>query len=73
MTQYRFCFVKTLYDHAGHRHDCLEGEVRVRRAQTQERAVRAAQLKFQRSRKIPHWKIYADPIVIAQIAPLIEE
>jgi hypothetical protein len=48
MTTYHFRFVKTLCDDAGHQHHCLQGEIEVRRARTHARALRAAELKFQR-------------------------
>ena len=64
--EYRVRFVKTLCDDSGHHHECLEGEIKIRRARSELRAVRAAKLKFQRTKKIESWKTYADTIQVAR-------
>jgi len=64
MTTYHFRFVKTLCDDSGHQHQCLQGEIEVRRARTHARALRAAELKFQRVKSIQNWKTYADTMEV---------
>jgi hypothetical protein len=64
--KYRVRFVKMLCDDSGHQHECLEGEIKIRRARSELRAVRAAKLKFQRTKKIESWKTYADTIQVAR-------
>ena len=66
MSEYRVRFMKTLCDDTGHQHNCLEGEIRVRRARGQARAVRAAKLRFQRAKRVANWKTYADTIDVTR-------
>jgi hypothetical protein len=62
MATYHVRFVKTLCDDSGHEHKCLQAEIEVRRARTEVRALRAAELKFQRVKRIENWKTYADTV-----------
>jgi hypothetical protein len=64
MTTYHVRFVKTLCDDTGHQHKCLQAEIEVSRARTHARAVRAAELKFQRVKRIENWKTYADVVEV---------
>ena len=66
MTEYRVRFVKRLCDDTGHQHDCVEGEVRVRRARDQARAMQAAKLRFQRAKHAPNWQTYADRVEVVR-------
>jgi len=53
-------FMKTLYDPWGHRHECVQDDVVIRRAKSVPRAVEAAKLRFQRRLKTAHWWTHAD-------------
>ncbi len=60
MVQYHVRFIKNLWDHAGHPHRCVEGEVDIRRARDSDRAVQAAKRRFERMKRIPRWDLHAD-------------
>lgn len=60
MARYRVRFIKHIYDSTGHPHDSVEGTVEVRQAKSQDRAVTAAQRRFERQKGIPSWSLYAD-------------
>lgn len=60
MARYRVRFIKNLCDDTGHEHKCVEGVVRIRRAKSEDRAMRAAQHRFKRMKRIPRWNLYAD-------------
>jgi len=64
MTAYRVQFVKKLCDDSGHQHKCVQAEILVRLARTKARAVRAAELKFQRVKRVENWKTYADTVEV---------
>jgi len=66
MTTYHVRFVKTLCDDSGHPHKCLQAEIAVRGARTEARALHAAELKFQRVKRIKNWKTYADIIEVVE-------
>jgi hypothetical protein len=52
--------MKKICDDTGHQHNCVEGIVYVRRAKSTDRALKAAQRRFERMKKIPRWDLYAD-------------
>ncbi len=60
MAHYRVRFIKDICDDTGHSHHCVEGVVDIRSARDQARAVRAAQRRFERMKRIPRWNLYAD-------------
>ena len=60
MPRYRVRFIKNLCDDTGHQYKCVEGVVDIRRARDRERAVQAAQRRFERMKRIPRWTLYAD-------------
>ena len=60
MPHYRVRFIKDICDDTGHSHRCVEGVVDIRSARDQARAVRAAQRRFERMKKIRRWNMYAD-------------
>ena len=64
MDQHHIRFIKTVCDDNGHQHRCVQGEIHVRRAKDQARALRAAKLKFQRAKRTEHWRTHADEIEI---------
>jgi F0F1-type ATP synthase delta subunit len=66
MGEYRVRFIKRLCNDVGLQRNCLQGLVDVRRAKTAERAVQAAQKRFERSKRISDWRVYAD---ICEVAP----
>ena len=56
----RIRFMKTVYDDRGHRHECVQADIEIRRAKSVPRAVAAAKLRFQRRLKTAHWWTHAD-------------
>ena len=64
MPHYHVRFIKNLCDDTGHQHKCVEGTVHIRRARDQDRAMRAAQHRFARSKRVPRWSLYADAVEV---------
>ena len=62
MTSYRVTFFKNLVNSNGHQFKCQQGSIDIRRARTDKRALRAAQLRFERAKKISNWTLYADVV-----------
>jgi hypothetical protein len=60
MQQYRVVFTKRLCNDVGVQRNCIQAIVSVRCSKSEERAIRAAQKRFERSKRIPHWSVYAD-------------
>jgi hypothetical protein len=60
MSEYRVQFVKRLCNDVGLQRTCVQAVVDVRRSRSEERAIRAAQKRFERLKRIPDWTIYAD-------------
>jgi hypothetical protein len=48
-------------------YDCVQAIVTIRRAKSQSRAVRAAQKRFERLRRLPHWDVGADAVTITPL------
>jgi P2-related tail formation protein len=65
MGQYRVRFTKRLCNDVGLERNCLQASIDIRRAKSPERALRAAQQRFQRSRRTADWRIYADACEIS--------
>ena len=66
MEQYRVRFMKRLCNDIGVQHNCLQASIDIHRAKSAERALRAAQQRFQRSRRTADWRIYADVCEITE-------
>jgi hypothetical protein len=60
MMGYSIRFLKKLCDDSGHQHICVQGIVQVRKAKSLDRALEAAQRRFERMKKISRWDLYAD-------------
>jgi hypothetical protein len=69
MNGYRVTFFKHLVNSDGHQFKCSQGVVMIHHAKTKERALRAAQRRFERSLKSA-WCLHAD---FAAIEPIIRE
>ncbi len=57
---YRVAFFKRLCNDVGVQRDCVQGIIDVRKSKTEERAIRAAQKRFERLKRTPAWTVYAD-------------
>lgn len=60
MTSYHVTFFKNLVNSNGHQFKCPQGTMEVQRARSPERALRAAERRFERANKIGNWTLYAD-------------
>ena len=58
--QYRVAFFKYLLSSDGHPFKCLQHTVEIRRAKNAERALKAAEYRYERHSHVPDWKLYAD-------------
>ncbi len=60
MTSYCVTFFKDLVNSNGHRFKCPQGRIKVRSARSCQRALRAAEIRFERLKRINSWTLYAD-------------
>ncbi len=70
MTEYRILFYKTVTNDVGANFKSVQASIEISRAKTRDRALRAAQMRFERLKRTPHWNdVYADS---AEIVPVHE-
>jgi hypothetical protein len=60
MTQYRVAFFKHLLSSDGHPFKCLQHTVEIRRAKNADRAIRAAERRYERLCHLSDWRLHAD-------------
>jgi hypothetical protein len=60
MAGYRVTFFKNLVSSDGHPFKCLQHTVEIRLAKSRERAIRAAQRRYERRTKVHDWRLHAD-------------
>jgi hypothetical protein len=58
--QYRVAFFKHLLSSDGHQFKCLQQMIEIRHARNAERALKAAEHRYERLCHVPDWKLYAD-------------
>ena len=68
MTSYRVTFFKNLVNSSGHEFKCPQGTVEVRRARDRIRALRAAERRYERSRRVNSWTLCADSAEMEAVA-----
>ena len=62
MTTYRVSFFKNLQSSDGHAFKCVQQVIEIRRAKSPDRAVRAAERRYERRHHVPDWQLYADTL-----------
>ncbi len=60
MTHYRVSFFKDLLSSDGHSFKCIQRVIEVRRARSPDRAVEAAERRYERLHSIRDWRLHAD-------------
>ena len=70
MGKYRVSVFKTLLSSDGHAFKCLQFMIDIGRARTAQRAVEAAQCRYQRRVRIPDWKSIADIVEVKEMETL---
>jgi hypothetical protein len=60
MPHYRVSFFKDLLSSDGHPFKCIQQVIEIRRSRSADRAVEAAELRYERLHNIPDWRLYAD-------------
>jgi transposase-like protein len=68
--QYRVTFFKYLLSSNGRPFKCLQHTVEIRRAKNAERALKAAEYRYERFRHVQDWKLYADTFELEVCSPL---
>jgi hypothetical protein len=58
--QYRVAFFKHLLSSDGHQFKCLQHMIEIRHARNAERALKAAEYRYERLCHVPDWRLYAD-------------
>lgn len=69
MSEYRVQFLKRLCNDVGLQRMCLQAVVDVRRSKSEDRAIRAAQRRFERLKRTRSWTVYADLCEIVASVP----
>ena len=64
MMKYRFKFFKNLLSSDGHAFKVLQRAIDIRRSRSRERALKAAQHRFERGEHVPDWHLNADAIEV---------
>lgn len=64
MIGYHIKFFKHLVSSTGHPFKVLQRVIDIRRSKSKERAVQAAQRRFERAEHMPEWKLHADTIEV---------
>jgi hypothetical protein len=62
MTVYRVSFFKNLQSSDGHAFKCVQQVIEIRRAKSPDRAVRAAERRYESRHHVPDWRLYADTL-----------
>jgi hypothetical protein len=62
MSQFRITFYKNLVSSNGHPYKCLQQSIIIRQAKSIDRAVRAAEHRYERMRRLPAWTLHADSL-----------
>lgn len=60
MDCYRVTFFKHLLSSDGHPFKCVQRAIEIRRAKNADRAIAAAERRYERLHRVPDWKLYAD-------------
>ena len=60
MATYRVTFFKDLLSSDGHKFKCPQATIEIRNARNIERAIRAAERRFERLQSPRDWKLHAD-------------
>jgi hypothetical protein len=70
MTGYRVVFFKYLLSSDGHLFKCLQYRVEIRRAKNADRAIKAAERRYERLRHVRDWRLYADAFELEACSPV---
>jgi hypothetical protein len=62
MAAYEVHFYKRLLSSDGHSFKCLQQTIQICRAKSFDRAVQAAERKYERSQRVSDWKLRADSL-----------
>lgn len=60
MNQYHVTFFKHLLSSDGHSFKCAQSTIHIRRAKSPDRAIAAAERRYERFHRVADWKHYAD-------------
>jgi len=69
-TQYRVAFFKELLSSDGHPFKCLQNTIEIRRAKNAERALKAAEHRYERMRHVLDWRLHADTFELEARSPV---
>lgn len=64
MQKFRVMFLNRLTNSAGHQFQCLQRIVPIARAKSIERAIEAAQHRFERLERVSNWRFHAQSIEV---------
>jgi hypothetical protein len=64
---YRIGFFNDLTNDSGHNFHCCQRVIEIRAAKSKDRAVQAAQRRFERLEQVQHWRLHATSIEISEI------
>lgn len=64
MQTFRVNFLNFLTNSTGHQFQCLQRVIPIGRAKSPERAIKAAQRRFERLERVPDWRLHAQSIEV---------
>jgi hypothetical protein len=70
MTRYRVTFFKHLLSSDGHPFKYLQHTIEIRRAKNADRAIKAAERRYERLCQVPDWRLHADMFELQACSPM---
>jgi DNA-binding response OmpR family regulator len=67
VSRYRVSFFKTLISSDGHCFRCLQQSIEIRRARNPDRAIEAAERRYERIHRVPDWRLFADALELQEL------
>ena len=64
MQTFRVKFLNSLTNSTGHQFQCLQRVIPIARAKSPERAIKAAQHRFERLERVSNWRLHAQSIEV---------
>ena len=64
MQKFQVKFLNSLTNSTGHQFQCLQRVIPIERAKSSERAIKAAQHRFERLERVSNWRFHAQSIEV---------
>jgi two-component system, LuxR family, response regulator FixJ len=67
MSRYRVSFFKNVISSDGHCFRCLQQSIEIRRARNPDRAIEAAERRYERIHRVSDWRLFADALELQEL------